>query len=534
MGKAPKPLPLLSSTFSGTLAIGESNIEDAVFYFSEPLKNLSFSVRTPSGLARYIENFLGEEAKNNEKLVLLEKVLKEVDEVSFEWISSITRMEEGIEGEAFAKAIGSEEVIENLFNEEVIKGKIQDVIENLEENGIRPTARRVLKGLFEELFSTQSLEEKIAYGTEEAEEWMARLISTIAYGKREATGRTHFIDTKTLGEYKITIGAFSAGQVVEGLDLEEHLEQSPFGVFFSIINTGDFRKSWIIVFSFNLPTSSDYYDDYYDKGPQSPAYFIEVEKESVKIEVEKESVKVEREATEGGLYPYFSGKLYFSGKYVLVPSRVAVLYPDDDVAAAYPKVLESRRSIWSGVSYSREEGDVGFASVAHPIFSFSWRGGRPSKRRRPSIRRRPFIGDHINMSLKEGRKEVLVSIDSFSKAIEKTRFSGDLAWKDTFEKLIGIGRANIYLCIAGRLSEPDVFKGSPQNYERIVHRSKEMWIARRISSYLLAKNLAQYLEKLGGYKPGQVAVSNEAVVWTRPLPEGGNVEKVEVFAEEVE
>lgn len=478
---------MLSSTFSGTLAVEESNIEDAVFYFSEPLKNLRFSVRHPSELAEYIENFLGEEAKNNERLVLLEKVLKEIDEVSFrEWISFIIETENGL-----VKARGSEEAIENLLYEEVIKSEIQVVIENLEEEGIRPTARRVLKELFEELFSTKSLEEKIDYGTEETEEWIvARLISTIAYRKGEATGKTYFFETKTLGGYIVTIGAFSTDQVVEGLDLE----QSPFGVFFSIINNDDFRKSWIIVFSFNLPSSSS---DYYDEGPQSPAYFIEVE---------KESVKAEKDETDGGL------RLDFSGKFVLVPSRVAVLYPE---------VLGGRRLIWSGVSYSREEGEVGFASVAHPIFSLSWRSGRLG-----------IIRGHIDRSLEKGRKEVLVSIDSFSEAIEKTRFSGDLAWKGTLEKLIG--EANVSLCIAGRLSEPDVFKRSPQNYERIVHRSREMWIAGKISSYLLAKSLAQYMEKLGGYKPGQVAVSNGVVVWTRPLPEGGNVEKVEVFAEEVE
>lgn len=148
MRKAPKPLSLLSSTFSGTLTIGESNIEDAVFYFSEPLKNLRFSVRYPSELAEYIENFLGEEAKNNERLVLLEKVLKEIDEVSFrEWISFIIETENEL-----VKARGSEEAIENLLYEEVIKSEIQVVIENLEEEGIRPTARRVLKELFEELF----------------------------------------------------------------------------------------------------------------------------------------------------------------------------------------------------------------------------------------------------------------------------------------------------------------------------------------------------------------------------------------------
>ena len=191
----------------------------------------------------------------------------------------------------------------------------------------------------------------------------------------------------------------------------------------------------------------------------------------------------------------------------------------DDAATMYPEVLEGRRSIWSGVSYSREEGEVGFASVAYPIFSFSLEGSQD-------------ITTHIKRSLGKGRKEVLVSIDSFSEAIEKTRFSGDLVWKDILEKLIG--KANISLCIAGRLSEPDVFKGSPQDYERIVHRSKKMWIAGKISSYLLAKSLAQYMEKLGGYKPGQVAVSNGVVVWTRPLPGGGNVERVEVFAEEKE
>jgi len=473
-----------SQAFSGSLAIGESNIEDAAFYFSSLPINLWFSVVNPSELAEYIENFLGEEAKNNERLVLLEKVLKEIDEVSFrEWISLIIETENGL-----VKARGSEEAIENLLYEEVIKSEIQAVIENLEEEGIRPTARRVLKELFEELFSTKSLEEQIAYGTEEAQERVARLISTIAYRQREATEKTYFFKTKTLGEYRVTIGAFSADQVVEGLDLE----QSPFGVFFSIVNNDDFRKSWIIVFSFNLPSSSDYYDE----GPQSPAYFIEVE---------KESVKVEKDETDGGL------RLDFSGKFVLVPSRVAVLYPE---------VLGGRRLIWSGVSYSREEGEVGFASVAHPIFSLSWRSGRLG-----------IIRGHIDRSLEKGRKEVLVSIDSFSEAIEKTRFSGDLAWKGTLEKLIG--EANIHLCIAGRLSEPD-FKRSPQNYERIVHRSREMWIAGRISSYLLAKSLAHYLEKLGGYKLGQVAVSNEVVVWTRPLPEGGNVEKVEVFAEEAE
>jgi hypothetical protein len=487
MRKAPKPLPLLSSTFSGTLAIEESDIEDAVFHFSEPLKNLSFSIRTPSELARYIGNFLGEEAKNNEKLVLLEKVLKEIEEVSFrEWISFIIETE----NELVVKARGSEEAIENFLYDKWMTPLVILVIENLKEVGIRPTARRVLKGLFEELFSTKSLEEQIAYGTEEAQERVAGLISTIAYRKREATEQTYFFETKTLGWYIVTIGAFSADQVVEGLDLE----QSPFGVFFSIINKDDFRKSWIIVFSFNLPSTSS---DYYDEGPQSPAYFIEVE---------KESVKVEKEATSKIL------RLEFNGKYVLVPSRVAVLYPE---------VLEGRRLIWSGVSYSREEGEVGFASVAHPIFSLSWRSGRLG-----------IIRGHIDRSLEKGRKEVLVSIDSFSEAIEKTRFLGDLAWKGTLEKLIG--EANVSLCIAGRLSEPDVFKRSPQNYERTVHMSKEMWIAGKISSYLLAKNLAHYLEKLGGYKLGQVAVSNEVVVWTRPLPEGGNVEKVEVFAEEVE
>lgn len=483
MGKAPKPLPLLSSTFSGTLAIGESNIEDVYFYLGL-LGNLMFSAKTPSDLARYIENFLGEEAKNNEKLVLLEKVLKEIDEVSFrEWISFILEIEDKL-----VKARGSEEAIENLLYERVIKSEIQVVIENLEEEGIRPTARRVLKELFEEIFPTESLEEQIAYGTEEAKELIARLISIIAYGEREAkaTGEK-FFQTKTLGGYIVTIGAFSAEQVVKDL----YLEQSPFGVFFSMINIDDFRKSWIIVFSFNLPT------DYYGEGPQSPACFIEVK---------KESVKVEKDETDGGL------RLDFIGNYVLVPSRVAVLYPE---------VLEGRRLIWSGVSYSREEGDVGFASVAHPIFSFSWRSERLG-----------IIRGHIDRSLKEGRKEVLVSINSFSKAIEKTRFSGDLAGKGAFEKLIG--EANIHLCIAGRLSEPDVFKRSPQDYERIVHMSKEIWIEGRISSYLLAKNLAQYMKKLGGYKLGQVAVSNEVVVWTRPLPEGGNVEKVEVFAEEVE
>lgn len=479
MGKAPKPLPLLSSTFSGTLAVEESDIEDAVFYFSEPLKNLSFSVRYryPSELAEYIENFLGEEAKNNEKLVLLEKVLKEIDdEVSFgEWMSFITKTENEL-----VKARGSEEAIENLLYEEVIKSEIQMVIENLKELGIRPTARRVLKELFEELFSTES----------EAQERVAGLISTIAYRKRKATEETRFFKTKTFGWYRVTIGAFSADQVVEDLDLE----QSPFGVFFSIINKDDFRKSWIIVFSFNLPT--DYYYDY-DEGPQSPAYSIEVEKKSVKVEKDEKS---------GVL------RLDFSGKFVLVPSRVAVLYPE---------VIGGRRLIWSGVSYSKEEGEVGFASVAHPIFSLSWRSGRLG-----------IIRGHIDRSLEGGRKEVLVSIDSFSEAIEKTRFLGDLARKDAFEKLIG--KANIYLCIAGRLSEPGVFKRSPQDYERIVHMSKEMWIAGRISSYLLAKSLAHYLEKLGGYELGQVAVSNEVVVWTRPLPKGGNVERIEVFAEEAE